>query len=190
MERPTPPPRRRPLRGLGHDRRTLRRDPTGTPTVYPQGGVLGTAHPTREQADAYVDALNNGAAPEQAAVTPIRATQPPTQESATTHVEPVTADKPPPGGWTDADHVSALPARDTSTWRSAQTYPIGTELTVHAVGEDGPGRRLGHGTVVDHDGPEHVVVESPWGTAPHRPAQPRAAHARHSGRTRRQLSAG
>jgi hypothetical protein len=69
----------------------------------------------------------------------------------------------PPGGWTDADRVQPV-ERDTSTYLSAQRYPLGTELTVHAVGEDGPGRRLGYGVVVDHPGPHHVTVESPFGT--------------------------
>jgi hypothetical protein len=35
---------------------------------------------------------------------------------------------------------------------------------VYAVGEDGPGRRLGHGVVVDHPTPHHVTVESAFGT--------------------------
>ena len=35
---------------------------------------------------------------------------------------------------------------------------------MYAVGEDGPGRRLGHGVVVDHPSPHHVTVESPFGT--------------------------
>jgi hypothetical protein len=35
---------------------------------------------------------------------------------------------------------------------------------VYAAGEDGPGRRLGHGVVVDHPSPYHVTVESPFGT--------------------------
>ena len=69
----------------------------------------------------------------------------------------------PPGGWTDADRVQP-PSRDTSSYLSAQRYPLGTELTVYAVGEDGPGRRLGHGVVVDHPSPHHVTVESPFGT--------------------------
>lgn len=69
----------------------------------------------------------------------------------------------PPGGWTDADRVRPT-SRDTSSYLSAQRYPLGTELTVYAVGEDGPGRRLGHGVVVDHPSPHHVTVESPFGT--------------------------
>jgi hypothetical protein len=69
----------------------------------------------------------------------------------------------PPGGWTDADRVQPT-NRDTSSYLSAQRYPLGTELTVYAVGEDGPGRRLGHGVVVDHPSPHHVTVESPFGT--------------------------
>ena len=35
---------------------------------------------------------------------------------------------------------------------------------MHSADADGPGRQLGHGTVVGHPGPEHVIVESPWGT--------------------------
>ncbi len=69
----------------------------------------------------------------------------------------------PPGGWTDADRVQPV-SRDTSSYLSAQRYPLGTELTVYAVGEDGPGRRLGQGVVVDHPSPHHVTVESPFGT--------------------------
>jgi hypothetical protein len=72
-------------------------------------------------------------------------------------------ERTPPGGWTDADRVQPL-SRDTSSYLSAQRYPLGTELTVYAVGEDGPGRRLGHGVVVDHPSPHHVTVESPFGT--------------------------
>jgi len=95
----------------------------------------------------------------------------------------VALDTPPPGGWSDADRVPATPPpADTSRWPSVQRHPIGTPLTVHAIAADGPGRRLGHGTVTDHPGPEHVTVESPYGTsrtahishvAPyHRPARP------------------
>jgi hypothetical protein len=69
----------------------------------------------------------------------------------------------PSGGWTDADRVQPV-SRDTSSFLSAQRYPLGTDLTVYAVGEDGPGRRLGHGVVVDHPSPHHVTVESPFGT--------------------------
>lgn len=72
-------------------------------------------------------------------------------------------ERTPPGGWTDADRVQPL-SRDTSSYLSAQRYPLGTELTVYAVGEDGPGRRLGHGVVVDHPSPHHVTVESHFGT--------------------------
>jgi hypothetical protein len=54
--------------------------------------------------------------------------------------------------------------RPTSRYLSANRYPLGTELTVYAVGEDGPGRRLGQGVVVDHPSPHHVTVESPFGT--------------------------
>ena len=57
------------------------------------------------------------------------------------------------------------PTPDTSGYPSAQRYPIGSRLTVHAVTDDGTtGRRLGHGVVTDHPGPEHVTVESPYGT--------------------------
>jgi hypothetical protein len=69
----------------------------------------------------------------------------------------------PPGGWTDADRVQPT-SRDTSRYLSAQRHPLGTDLTVYAVGEDGPGRRLGPGVVVDHPSPHHVTVESPFGT--------------------------
>lgn len=92
----------------------------------------------------------------------------------------------PPGGWTDADRVQPV-SRDTSGYLSAQRYPLGTELTVHAVGEDGPGRRLGHGVVVDHPSPHHVTVESPFGTKRVAPIShvslgtPTPADAEHSG---------
>ena len=69
----------------------------------------------------------------------------------------------PSGGWTAADRVQPV-SRDTSSYLSAQRYPLGTQLTVHAVGADGPGRRLSHGVVVDHPTPHHVTVESPSGT--------------------------
>ncbi|WP_375481062.1 helicase-related protein [uncultured Jatrophihabitans sp.] len=71
----------------------------------------------------------------------------------------------PPGGWTEADRVHPAQPRDTSTYRSAQQFPLGTTATVHAVTENGGGgRRLGHGRVVDHPSPNHVIVESPYGT--------------------------
>jgi N12 class adenine-specific DNA methylase/SAM-dependent methyltransferase len=73
-------------------------------------------------------------------------------------------ERTPPGGWTDADRVTPVPAPDTSAYRSVRQFPIGALLTVHAIGADGPGRQLGHGRVVDHPGPEHVTVESPYGT--------------------------
>ena len=76
---------------------------------------------------------------------------------------PTATEVAPPGGWTDADRVQPT-SRDISSYLSAQRYPLGAELTVYAVGEDGPGRRLGHGVVVDHPGPHHVAVESPFGT--------------------------
>ena len=85
-------------------------------------------------------------------------------EQAPRAANPATAmELAPPGGWTDADRVQPT-SRDTSSYLSAQRYPLGTELTVYAVGEDGPGRRLGHGVVVDHPSPHHVTVESPFGT--------------------------
>jgi hypothetical protein len=73
-------------------------------------------------------------------------------------------DRTPAGGWTDADRVAPAQPAATDTWPSQQRYPLGTALTVHAIGADGPGRRLGHGTVVDHPSPHHVTVESPYGT--------------------------
>jgi hypothetical protein len=85
-------------------------------------------------------------------------------EQAPRSANPSTAiEVAPPGGWTDADRVQPT-SRDTSSYLSAQRYPRGTELTVYAVGEDRPGRRLGHGVVVDHPSPHHVTVESPFGT--------------------------
>ena len=85
----------------------------------------------------------------------------------------IALDNPPPGGWTDADRVTTPSTPDTSSYPSAQRYPIGTALTVHAVTADGTaGRRLGHGNVTDHPGPEHVTVESPYGTR-------RVAHLNH-----------
>jgi hypothetical protein len=73
-------------------------------------------------------------------------------------------ERTPPGGWTADDRVPPPQPPDTSQYPSAQRYPIGTPLTVHAIGADGPGRQLGHGIVVDHPGPAHVIVESPYGT--------------------------
>jgi N12 class adenine-specific DNA methylase len=126
----------------------------------PQGGVVGDAYARLEQAEAFVDALNDGATPGQAQLA-ARRTEP---GSAERGAAATLVDNAPPGGWTDTDRVPERPARDTSGWPSVQRYPRGAALTVHAVGADGPGRRLGHGTVVDHPGPSHVVVESPWGT--------------------------
>jgi N12 class adenine-specific DNA methylase/SAM-dependent methyltransferase len=100
-----------------------------------------------------------------------------TRPVATTRTDP-----PPPEPGTDADPVPPTAAPDTSRWPSVQQHPIGTPLTVHAIDADRPGRRLGHGTVTNHPGPEHVTVESPYGTrrtahishvAPyHNPARP------------------
>ncbi len=94
--------------------------------------------------------------------------QPHTTTPAAATAERATRDdateRTPPGGWTEADRVPPAQPRDTSSYRSAHQFPTGTALTVHAIGEDGPGRQLGHGVVVDHPGPEHVTVESPYGT--------------------------
>jgi N12 class adenine-specific DNA methylase len=133
----------------------------------PQAGVVGPAHVTRAQADAYAAALNAGADEDQAqraALTAdptgyLRGGQPVPAEQPG-----VVADHAPPGGWRPEDQVPTPPARDTSSWPSVRQYPAGTRLTVHAIGQGGPGRRLGHGTVVEHPGPHHVVVESPYGT--------------------------
>lgn len=81
----------------------------------------------------------------------------------------VAAQRTPPGGWTEADRVPPAQPADTSAYPSAQRFPLGTELTVHAIGDDGPGRRLGHGVVVGYPGPGHVTVESPYGTRRHAP---------------------
>ena len=75
----------------------------------------------------------------------------------------------PPGGWTDADRVRPTQPVDISSYPSAQRFPLGTELTVHAIGDQGPGRRLGHGVVVGYPGPDHVTVESCHGTRRHTP---------------------
>ena len=77
---------------------------------------------------------------------------------------PTVADHAPPGGWTDADRVRPSTGPDPTDWPSVLRYPIGTPLTVHAVAADGPGRRLGHGTVIGHPSPQLVTVESPYGT--------------------------
>jgi hypothetical protein len=73
-------------------------------------------------------------------------------------------DLTPRGGWTAADRVAPPRPPNTSSYPSAQQYPLGTPLTVHVIGADGPGRQLGHGVVVEHPGPAHVTVESPYGT--------------------------
>ena len=127
----------------------------------PQGGVVGDAHPTSKQAEIFAEALNAGRTVDQARQAAHRSA--PSGERQPTPAGAL-LNNAPPGGWTDADSVSEQPARDTSRWTSVQRHPLGATLSVHAVGDDGPGRRLGHGTVVDHSGPDHVVVESPWGT--------------------------
>jgi hypothetical protein len=115
-----------------------------------------TAHAARDAltaARALADTLPADPAP----------TVPPETPPTTDVAHSTSLEVAPPGGWTDADRVQPI-SRDTSSYLSAQRYPLGTELTVHAVGEDGPGRRLGHGIVVDHPSPHHVAVESPFGT--------------------------
>jgi hypothetical protein len=139
------------------------------PGGLPQGSPIGPAHLTRTQVDAYVAALNAGAGPDQAQHAAYRADPTGYQRSHQPDTNPVVVDNPPPGGWTDAERVDTGRAPDTSSWPSVQRHPIGTPLNVHAVGTDGPGRRLGHGTVTGHIGPYNVLVESPWGTK-------RAAH--------------
>jgi hypothetical protein len=62
------------------------------------------------------------------------------------------------------DRVTTRPPNDSGRWLSVGAYPTGTEVSVHSADADGPGRQLGHGMVVGHTGPEHVIVESPWGT--------------------------
>jgi hypothetical protein len=110
-----------------------------------------TAHAAR-------DALNAARA---SADTPSANPEP--AEQAPRAANPATAmELTPPGGWTDADRVQPV-SRDTSSYLSAQRYPLGTDLTVYAVGEDGPSRRLGHNVVADHPSPHHVTVESPFG---------------------------
>ena len=123
--------------------------------VHGDAAHYTTAHAAR---DALASARSLAETP---AAEPTLSAQP---DSAPSDQRPATPlEVAPPGGWTDADRVQPV-ERDTSTYLSAQRYPLGTELTVHAVGEDGPGRRLGHGVVVDHPGPHHVTVESPFGT--------------------------
>jgi N12 class adenine-specific DNA methylase len=120
-----------------------------------------TAHYTN--AHAARDALTaaRDATADTPAVEPASSAQP---DSASADWPPATSlGVAPPGGWTAADRVQPV-SRDTSSYLSAQRYPLGTELTVHAVGEDGPCRRMGHGVAVDHPGPQHVTVESPFGT--------------------------
>jgi hypothetical protein len=153
----------------------------------PQGGVVGGAHQTRTQADAYVDALNAGDTHDHAQFAAYRADPTGYRRGSLTAFGQALLDNTPPGGWTDADRVTTPPAPDTSSYPSAQRYPVGTPLTVHAVTADGTvGRRLGHGVVTDHPGPEHVTVESPYGTRrvahlnqvsqPHQPTPPPQAN--------------
>jgi hypothetical protein len=133
------------------------------PGGLPQGSPVGPAHLTRTQVDAYVAALNAGARPDQAQHAAYRADPTGYQRGNQLITNPV-VDSPPPGGWTDADRVDTTRGPDTSSWPSVQRHPLGARLSVHAVGADGPGRRLGHGTVTGHIGPYNVLVESPWGT--------------------------
>jgi hypothetical protein len=131
---------------------------------YPRAGApAGPPFRVRAQADAYVAALNAGASSDEALRAASRADPSGFRRGDRPLAIPV-VNSPPPGGCTAADRVPPTAARDTSDWPSLQAYPIGTELIVHAAGADGPGRQLGHGSVVDHAGPQQVVVESPWGT--------------------------
>jgi hypothetical protein len=134
------------------------------PGGLPQGSPIGPAHLSRAQVDAYVAALNAGASPDRAQQAAYRADPTGYRRSPQPIADPVVVDNPPPGEWTDADRVDTGRAPDTSSWPSVQRHPLGTRLSVHAVGADGPGRRLGHGTVTGHIGPYNVLVESPWGT--------------------------
>jgi hypothetical protein len=131
---------------------------------YSRGGsTAGPPFRVRAQVDAYVAALNAGTNSDEALRAAADA-DPTGFRRAERPFASLVVSNPPPGGWTAADRVPPPTARDTSDWPSVQAYPIGTELSVHAVGEDGPGRQFGHGKVVDHPGPGQVVVESPWGT--------------------------
>jgi N12 class adenine-specific DNA methylase len=140
---------------------------------YPRSGApAGPPFGLRAQVDAYVAALNAGASSDQALHAAYRADPSGFQRGGTptkTEVQPqppatsLVIENAPPGGWTDADKVQPV-THDTSHYPSAQRYPLGTDLTVHAIGQNGPGRRLGHGVVVDYPGPDHVTVESPYGT--------------------------
>jgi hypothetical protein len=133
------------------------------PGGLPQGSPVGPAHLTRTQVDAYVAALNAGASPDQAQHAAYRADPTGYRRGNQPVTNPV-VDNPPPGAWSDADRVDTTRGPDTSSWPSVQRHPLGTRLSVHAAGADGPGRRLGHGTVTGHIGPYNVLVESPWGT--------------------------
>jgi hypothetical protein len=73
------------------------------------------------------------------------------------------------------DRVTTRPPNDSGRWLSVQAYPTGTEVNVHSADADGPGRHLGHGMVVGHTGPQHVIVESPGAPAAQ---QPSAAYGR------------
>jgi hypothetical protein len=131
---------------------------------YPRAGSsAGPPFSGRAQVDQYVAALNAGASSDEALRAAAEA-DPTGFRRGDQPLASLVVGNPPPGGWAATDRVPPPAARDTSDWPAVQAYPIGTELTVHAVGEDGPGWQLGHGTVVDHPGPQQVVVESPWGT--------------------------
>jgi len=119
----------------------------GDTTHYP------TAHAARDALAAARHAHDTSAADPMPPATP-----------PTTPIE-----RTPPGGWTEADRVSARAPIDTSNYPSVQQHPVGSELVVYAIGEDGPGRRLGSGVVVGHPSPNHVTVESPYGTRRHAP---------------------
>lgn len=128
----------------------------------PRGDVVGPAHTSRDQAAAFAAALNSGRTLDQALQAAYRAAtiDPPEPAGAARTF----LDNAPPGGWTDADRVRPAREPDTSGWASVQRHPLGAALAVHAIGAEGPGRRLGRGRVVGHPGPEHVLVESPFGT--------------------------
>ena len=51
----------------------------------------------------------------------------------------------------------------SAAYPSAERYPAGTPVTIHAIGGDEPRPPIGTGTVVDHPSPAHATVESPLG---------------------------